>query len=212
VSNILSYLYCSTALQRARQATSTQARFWQNVRKRLSRRDLEQVDKVVQSYNADHSISSLERLVGEYLPTAENAKDELYGRRQTGGKAVSAKVQKFASTFTEFLGAYSQIMDIMNVADAQFGGVAVQTLSFLLLIAVNKQKKEDLIERLLGNLKNHFPRFRDLRDIYPTNKMNELIARVYADILNFCDMATDYYTKSALGQHSLLEDQSAVLM
>lgn len=67
-------------------------------------------------------------------------------------------------------------------------------------VAVNKQKNEDQIEGLLANFKNAFPRLQGLRNIYPTPRMQELIAKVYTDVLSFTQMAVEYYQKSALGK------------
>jgi hypothetical protein len=125
----------SPALQPARHARSSQLKFWQSIGKRLRKQDLEKVDEVIQCYDVDQSIAGLERLVGEYLPAAENEKDRLYKRRKIGGKVVSTEIQQFAKTFADFLGCYSQIVDIMNQVDTQFGGVAVQTLSLLLIVS-----------------------------------------------------------------------------
>jgi hypothetical protein len=121
-------------LQPVFDARLNQRKFWQSIRNRLHKQDLERVDEVIQCYDVDQSIVGLERLVGEYLPAAENEKNKLYNRRRKGGKAVSTEIQRFAKTFSDFLGCYSEIVDIMNQVDTQFGGVAVQTLSLLLIV------------------------------------------------------------------------------
>jgi hypothetical protein len=101
---------------------------------RLRKRDRDRIDKVVQDYDAENTIDSLERLVQVYLPTAERAKNDLDDARAAGGRAMSHTVQRFACTFNDFLSSYSQVVTIMNTADAQFGGVAVQTLAILLVV------------------------------------------------------------------------------
>ncbi|RAL02617.1 uncharacterized protein BO80DRAFT_27726 [Aspergillus ibericus CBS 121593] len=185
-------------VQRTQKVRSTQVRFWKRIQNGLRKHDQDKVDRVVQDYNAEYSIAGLERLVEEYLPTAKTAKDKLDERRQHGDKIISTHVQRFANTFSGFLSCYSQIMSIMSAADTQFGGVAVQALSILLVVAVNKQKNEDQIEGLLAKFKNNFPRLQGLRNIYPTPRMQELIAKVYTDVLTFSQMAVEYYQKSAL--------------
>ena len=91
---------------------------------------------MVKCYEVDKSIAGLERLVGEYLPAAAHEKNKLDERRGKGAKQVSTEIQQFAKTFADFLGCYSQIVDIVKEADAQFGGVAVQTLSLLLVVGL----------------------------------------------------------------------------
>ncbi|PYI10655.1 hypothetical protein BO78DRAFT_450392 [Aspergillus sclerotiicarbonarius CBS 121057] len=185
-------------LQRTQNAQSNQLKFWRRIQSGLRKGDQEKVDQVVQDYNAEYSIAGLERLVGEYLPTAETAKDKLDERRQHGKKIFSTHAQRFANTFSGFLSSYSQVMTIMSAVDTQFGGVAVQALSILLVVAVNKKKNEDQIEGLLATFKNNFPRLQGLRNIYPTPRMQELIAKVYTDVLTFSQMAVEYYQKSSL--------------
>ncbi|PWY80839.1 hypothetical protein BO94DRAFT_576761 [Aspergillus sclerotioniger CBS 115572] len=185
-------------LQRTQNFRSTQLKFWRRVRNTLRKGDQEKVDQAVEDYNVEYSIAGLERLVSEYLPTVDTAKEKLDERRQQRDKILSTRVQRFVNTFSAFLSCYSQVMTIMIAVDTQFGGVAVQALSILLVVAVNKQKSEDQIEGLLANFKNAFPRLQGLRNIYPTPRMQELIAKVYTDVLSFSEMAVEYYQKPAL--------------
>ena len=92
------------------------------------------MDAAIKCYETDKSIAGLERLVDEYLPAASNEMNKLDERRGKGGKHVSSEIQQFAKTFADFLGCYSQIVDIVKEADTQFGGVAIQTLSLLLVV------------------------------------------------------------------------------
>jgi hypothetical protein len=45
-------------------------------------------------------------------------------------------VQIFASNFNEFLDAYSAVHGIAKAADAQYGGLATETLSLLLIVYI----------------------------------------------------------------------------
>ncbi|KAL4769297.1 hypothetical protein BDW60DRAFT_210221 [Aspergillus nidulans var. acristatus] len=188
----------SPVLPETQDIRQEQQKFWKKVLPRLRKRDRDRIDKVVQDYDAENTIDSLERLVQVYLPTAERAKNDLDDARAAGGRAMSHTVQRFACTFNDFLSSYSQVVTIMNTADAQFGGVAVQTLAILLVVAVNKQRKEDIIEDYLSRFKNDFPRLQDLRNIYATETMQRLIAAVYADVLNFSQQAVEYYQMTTL--------------
>jgi hypothetical protein len=46
-------------------------------------------------------------------------------------------LQIFASNFNEFLDAYSGIYGIAKAADGQYGGLATQTLSLLLIVLIS---------------------------------------------------------------------------
>lgn len=66
---------------------------------------------------------------------------------------------------------------------------------------MNKSGKEELIENSLLKIKHNFPRLRGLRNIYPTPKMQELVAQVYEDVLVFAQRAIEYYKRSAWGAY-----------
>jgi hypothetical protein len=59
---------------------------------------------------------------------------QLRDQRLHGGRAFSNKIQRFANTFGLFLGAYSQVIDIMRAADNNYGGAALQALALLLVV------------------------------------------------------------------------------
>ena len=87
------------------------------------------MDTAVKCYEVDKSITGLKRL-GNYIPAAA---DERRGKRV---KQVSTEIQQFAKTFADFLVCYSQIVDIVKEANTQFCGVAIQTLSLLLMMGL----------------------------------------------------------------------------
>lgn len=60
-----------------------------------------------------------------------SAQAALSRRRSKGAHKVSAKATKFMSEFERFLTAYSGIVNIVSLADAQYGGVACATFSLL---------------------------------------------------------------------------------
>lgn len=67
---------------------------------------------------------------------------------------------------------------------------------------MNKSEKEDLIESSLVTIKNNFPRLQGFRIIYPTRKMQELVAQAYQDVLVFAQRAIEYYKRSAWSSYA----------
>lgn len=114
---------------------SVQQKFWESSKKSLKEEDVKLVDDAVQSYESENNIAGLERLLAEYLPATEAHVDRLYERREKGKKKASTHVQRFANTFAEFLQCYSPVLELVKAADHQFGGIAVQTLSLLLVVS-----------------------------------------------------------------------------
>ncbi|KAL9635581.1 MAG: hypothetical protein Q9164_003363, partial [Protoblastenia rupestris] len=83
----------------------------------------------------------------------ETHKNDYRATNRAGKKLVL-----FANNFSGFLQAYSGILEIMKTADSQYKGVAYSTLLLFLIVAVNKQKKEELIEATLLTLQQEYSR------------------------------------------------------
>ncbi|PQE06025.1 hypothetical protein CJF30_00004962 [Rutstroemia sp. NJR-2017a BBW] len=73
----------------------------------------------------------------EGLDNAEKTHEAYLHNRQHGPKRVGRWGQEFASTFADFLSAYSGIIDIVKSAGAPYGEIAYQSLS-ILLVATQK--------------------------------------------------------------------------
>lgn len=54
--------------------------------------------------------------------------------RTTGARKGGKRLQQFLKTFSDFLGAYSGIIDLVRNAGQQYGEAAYQTLSILLVV------------------------------------------------------------------------------
>lgn len=109
----------------------------------------------------------------------------------------------FADKFSQFLASFSGIVEIVKVADEQWGGLAYGTLSVLLIVAYNKKQKEEVIEKELDNLKETFPQFEALKDTYPVQNLEELVAIVYEDVIDFTRMAARYYKRSGTSEYTV---------
>ncbi|KAI9685231.1 MAG: hypothetical protein M1822_004604 [Bathelium mastoideum] len=138
--------------------------------------------------------NELERLMSQTLKEAVEGKtrhrNEKAFVRQTGRNAV-----KFARTFSDYLEAYSGIVEIMNGADQQYGGVAYATISLFLIIAVNKDKKEKRIEELLRALQREFIRVQTVKQVHGTPTMQGLICDAFIESIIFLRWATRYYAQ-----------------
>ena len=69
------------------------------------------------------------------LNDAYKAHDVYTEDRKKGPKKVGQWAQDFANGFSEFVGAYSGIVDIVRGAGGPYGEVAYQSLSILLIVS-----------------------------------------------------------------------------
>lgn len=129
-------------------------------------------------------------------------------------------IQTWLDTFSAFLTNYSGIVEVVKGVDNQYGGIAYGTLSVLLCVSlpflgvvqdveanelaqipVNKSQHESDIEDALEEFSLSFPRLQSLHGTYPERSKNlkTLIARMYAEVIQFARECVTYYQKSSLG-------------
>lgn len=65
---------------------------------------------------------------------------------------------------------------------------------------VTKQRKQDKIEETLVAMQAHLPRMETMKDIYPSEKIERLVAEVYTYVNILLREATRYYQRPAYGR------------
>ncbi|KAL8907851.1 MAG: hypothetical protein Q9207_001175 [Kuettlingeria erythrocarpa] len=118
-------------------------------------------------------------------------------KRTKGARKVGTATQAFLNSFSGFLESYSGIVELVKVADNQYGGLAYGTLSLFLSVAVNKEQQEEMIEDAIGELALNFPRLEILSVIYPSARIRELVAKVYREVILFARASASYYQQSS---------------
>ena len=185
-------------------------RRFQSTAKRLADEERKFVEKIA----ATADLEELKELLDSFLRSAQTKQQ---GRRKHqgilrhfGGKAVA-----FASSFSNYLQAYSGMVEVVKAADQQYGGVAVGALSLLLIVrarppiqaefphlltflqvGVNKKRKETSIEKTLLTLQRHFLLFPELQQVHNTSLMHDRVKDVVTHGIAFSLYATEYYSRS----------------
>ncbi|KAL8791721.1 MAG: hypothetical protein Q9195_005658 [Heterodermia aff. obscurata] len=140
------------------------------------------------SENANEN--SIQDLLGYCLGQVDQ-----HQRDRTFIRKAGKKTLVFANNFANFLQAYSGVVEIMKGADQQYGGIAYGTLSILLIVAVNKQRKEELIEATLLDMQREFSRLQILKEIHTSQNIKKYIADAYKLGIEFAMEATRYYSR-----------------
>ncbi|KUJ17982.1 uncharacterized protein LY89DRAFT_717619 [Mollisia scopiformis] len=128
------------------------------------------------------------------LDDATKSQDIYHADRTHGAKRVGRWAQEFANGFSQFVSAYSGIIDVVQNAAGPYGDVAYQTLSIFLIVVVNKSSNDIKIKDLLDDMRKSFPRLENWADIYPTTTMRKLVADAYEQVIEFSRAATEYFT------------------
>lgn len=119
-------------------------------------------------------------------------------RRSGTGRKIATGLQGFLVTFSDFLESFSGIVEIVKGADQQYGGLAYGTLSVLLTVAVRKNQREGAIEDALEELTYAFPRLRILKDLQPSERLQELVADVFCLVLKFARETATYFSSKSV--------------
>ena len=112
--------------------------------------------------------------------------------------------------YTDFDLSSSGIVNVMKGAGLGAGEAAYGALQLFLIVsfssslgkpnlthhetAVNKEKTEDFIDRMLVELRQHYDRIQMLKDVYLTNKMKEYTAVLYRLGVEFLHESVRYYS------------------
>jgi hypothetical protein len=85
---------------------------------------------------AKYDYSNLKNEAGNILNAAVRVNSTYNRERQEGRKKVGRIAQEFIKSFSEFLGVYSGIVNIMKGAGQIYGEVAYETLSVLFIVCL----------------------------------------------------------------------------
>ena len=85
---------------------------------------------------AKYDYSNLKNEAGNILNAAARVNSTYNRERQEGRKKVGRIAQEFINSFSEFLGVYSGIVNIMKGAGQIYGEVAYETLSVLFIVCL----------------------------------------------------------------------------
>ncbi|KAF1956038.1 hypothetical protein CC80DRAFT_594180 [Byssothecium circinans] len=143
------------------------------------------------------SFDELSAYVGNEVTMLKCSKSGLETRRTQGAHRYSAKMEKFVVEFDRFLSAYSGIVEIVKLADAQYGGIAAATLSLLFSAVTMKSKDEEAIISAMRHISDRLPDFRTYQKIYPDPSLGDMLADAYRDVILLSREATVYFRGSS---------------
>lgn len=141
----------------------------------------------------DDLVESQSKAENELNLTAKAYNNWRAERRSTRSRKAAAGLQVTLNCVAKFLEGFSGIAEIVKAADQQYGGLAYGTLSLLLNVAVNKQRREEAIEEALEELGSAFPRLETLKTVRKKDVILSLVVEVFELSVVFCRDAIEYY-------------------
>ena len=135
---------CSQLLKSAKEVVRGRDQFKQRLQNVLKKnrgnaepsKTKEDLEKEIAKYM---DYSTLKDEVGTALNAAARVNSTYNRERKEGGKRIGHVAQAFVNSFSEFLGVYSGIVNIMKGAGQIYGEVAYETLSVLFIVRIPSQ-------------------------------------------------------------------------
>ncbi|MCJ1252165.1 hypothetical protein MMC30_009404 [Trapelia coarctata] len=129
------------------------------------------------------------------INTATEDRVKYQEKRATGMRKIGQIAQNFLNHFSDFVRAYSGIVELLKGAGQVYGAVAYETLSVFLIVVVNKNGNDTKISNLLEELRESFPQLDNWVDIYPFPSIKTSVAKVYKQVIDFARDASLYFTR-----------------
>lgn len=130
-----------------------------------------------------------------------DAKQRYDTEHSKGAKRLAAKSQEYAAMAFDILHTMSPLLEIVKDLGAPFGGFAIGTLSFFLLIAKNKIAMQNRLSLTMAAIRDRIPGLSLYRHIYnDTDELNQLlqskIVAAYNTFISFCIEASEFYREN----------------
>ncbi|CAI6336221.1 unnamed protein product [Periconia digitata] len=138
------------------------------------------------------SLDELSSYVNDQVAMMKIADDHLESRRSKGLHRVATRAQSLTVAFDRFLKAYSGVVDIVNLADAQYGNVASSTLSLFYSMIITKVDAERSIRDAMMDIADRLPEYRIYGRIFPDKEFGKMLADAYGTIIKFARNVTVY--------------------
>ncbi|CAI6341093.1 unnamed protein product [Periconia digitata] len=141
------------------------------------------------------SVEELEDLMNKFRDQAVREQDR-YKHDTSHGSRAERGIMKFLDDFNGYVQAYKGVVDVMKGAGFGQGEAAYGALQLFLVTAVNKQKTEDFIDKMLVELGQQYDRLQRVKPAYPTAEMQKYRAVLYRLGVEFLHEAARYYLMS----------------
>ncbi|KNG46999.1 paxneb protein superfamily [Stemphylium lycopersici] len=124
------------------------------------------------------------------------AHTDLEKKRSKGLHNATSRTQSFITEFDRFLSAYSGVVNIVALADAQYGGVAGATLALLFSAVQMKAKNDEAITAAMAQMSDRLPDLQIYRKIYPDPILADMLLNAYKDVIMLAREAISFYLSS----------------
>ncbi|KAJ2898398.1 hypothetical protein MKZ38_003950 [Zalerion maritima] len=152
--------------------------------------DAEDIEQFLQGM----TLEELRTFINQQKSTVQGHQDNVIQGRKQGWKKGAATLQNFSTSFERFLTPYSGIVNIVQMADNQYGGAATACLTLLYTVANMKPKEEEAINSALDQMTDRLPEMDIYQRIYnPDQVLARLLADVFVKVIVFSREATQFF-------------------
>ncbi|KAH7346226.1 hypothetical protein BKA65DRAFT_551153 [Rhexocercosporidium sp. MPI-PUGE-AT-0058] len=150
-------------------------------------------------FAAELSGSEKERIWVNGTLTIDDVRDEASKASQRYQSSRSpAKARKWLLKFSERVAHYGAIMDVLVQHHPEYTSLAWGAMKFLFTAVINHEELTKQLAKALSKIADVLPRTDFTLILYPTDLMQETVARLYAYVMRFLRTAIVWYKKGKL--------------
>lgn len=145
--------------------------------------------KELRSLSSDHDVQKLIERVAEEAREAQKRRERWMLRK------AGDRVQALAKRVSEFLAAYSGIIEVVKNVAGEKAQVPYTAISILFIVAVNKTGIEEHIESTLNSITLAFPDLAQICDIVDYSRLHPSLERLTENVIAYSSAAAHYYNR-----------------
>ncbi|KAI0197647.1 hypothetical protein F4808DRAFT_291233 [Astrocystis sublimbata] len=131
--------------------------------------------------------------VDSEMDTLKEAESTVNQRRSRGVHKRASQLQGLMFSFSQFLKAYSGIVDILQTVDSSYGNVASASLSLLFATVRMKAEAEQSMQSCMRRITDRMPDLTIYNRIYPNRELGMMLAEAYKEVIVFARKVTIYW-------------------
>ncbi|KAK3321391.1 hypothetical protein B0T19DRAFT_478497 [Cercophora scortea] len=146
------------------------------------------------------TLEQLRGYVSLDVSTLSNEAISWQEKRRTGWRKVTTGISQFVQDFDTFLSRFSGIVEIVNMADSQYGGAATLVLSVFFMTVKLKAANDNSIQSCMRTIANRLPDLDIYYRIFADEVLATMLSNAYLDIVIFAQTATAYFQGHGLAR------------
>ncbi|KAF7532265.1 hypothetical protein G7054_g8121 [Neopestalotiopsis clavispora] len=111
------------------------------------------------------------------------------GKRRLGWRKFAATIEEFAEAADSFLAGFSGVVEVIKLADSQYGNAASSVLALLFALLKVKASTDHNIRDCMQTIANRLPDLDIYHQVYADEHLARLLCKAYVKVIDFARAA-----------------------